>query len=89
MAYVLLLGLGRFVVLVRVREGYTVKLHRHIALLEVGDPGIIDALEATDDWHEQHLRRVSPTTVALLIEQAEPVADKLRKLGFMPRIVER
>ena len=68
------------------------KLHRHIALLEVDDPGIIEALEATDDWRGPHLRKnfiSGDPAVAILIEQVEAVADKLRRLGYMPRIVER
>ena len=65
------------------------RLHRHIALLEVSDPAIIDALEATSGWAQQHLRRVSPTTVAVLVEQVEDVAANLRRLGYLPRVIER
>jgi len=65
------------------------KLHRHVALIEVSDPAIIDALQATEGWDQQHLRRISPTTVAILMEQVETVAAKLRGLGYLPRVIER
>ena len=65
------------------------KLHRHIALLEVSHPTIIDALESTHDWRKYHLRRVSENAVALSTEHVETVAAKLRDLGYLPRVIER
>ncbi len=65
------------------------KLHRNVALVEVNDPGIIDALEATPDWRQLHLKRISPLAVAVMADRVEAVADRLRGLGFLPQIVER
>jgi len=65
------------------------KLHRHIALVEVNDPAIIDALEAAPGWEQRHLRRVSPRAVAIQMDQVEEVAAALRNLGYLPRVIER
>jgi hypothetical protein len=71
------------------RTDKQLKLHRHIALLEVKDSAVLDALESTPDWNLQQLRRVSDTAVAVRTDQVETVAAKLRDLGYLPRVVEK
>lgn len=65
------------------------KLHRHVALLEVSDAKIIDALEVTPEWSQQHLRRISETSVVVQVDQVEALAAKLRDLGYLPRVIEK
>ena len=64
------------------------KLHRNVALVEVHDPAVIDALEATPDWHKHSLKRLSPTAVAVRNESTETLTTLLHKLGYLPRLVE-
>lgn len=65
------------------------KLHRHVAIIEVSDPAIIDALEATENWADRQLKRISPTAVALQTEHVEDAVSALRALGYLPRVIER
>ncbi len=65
------------------------KLHRHVALLEVSDSKIIDALAATPEWAHQYLHRVSDTAVVVQVGQVETIAAKLRDLGYLPRVIEK
>jgi hypothetical protein len=65
------------------------KLHRHIALVEVNAPAILDALEATAEWGQYRLRRLSDTVVAVQPGDVEVVAASLRRLGYLPRVIER
>ena len=65
------------------------KLHRHVALIEVNDPAIIDALAADDSWDRWVLHRISPSAVAVRMNEVENVTSALRKLGYLPRMIER
>jgi hypothetical protein len=65
------------------------KLHRRVALLEVSDRKIIDALEKSNGWAAEHLVRVSETAVAVPADHVESLAERLRSLGYLPRVVER
>lgn len=65
------------------------KLHRRVALLEVSERTIIDALEKSDGWTAKHLVRVSETAVAVPADHVESLAERLRDLGYLPRVVER
>jgi hypothetical protein len=65
------------------------KLHRHVALVEVNDSAILDALEATPEWGQYRLRRLSDIAVAVQPGDVEAVAASLRRLGYLPRVIER
>lgn len=65
------------------------KLHRHVALVEVDDPTIIDALEATEGWEQCVLRRIAPAAVAIANDKVEEVVSSLRAMGYLPRVIER
>lgn len=69
--------------------GGHMKLHRHVALLEVSDSKIIDALAAMPDWTQQYLHHVSDTVVVVQVDQVETIAAKLRDLGYLPRVIEK
>ncbi len=65
------------------------KIHRDVALVEVNDPSIIDALRSAEGWDDWVLHRVSATAVAVRVSDVDAVAAALRKLGYLPRTVER
>ena len=65
------------------------KLHRHIALVEVNDATIIHALEATEGWERRVLRKISPTVVAVRNDRVDEVVTTLRGMGYLPRVIER
>ncbi len=65
------------------------KLHRHVALVEVNDPTIIDALEATDGWEACVLRRIGPAVVAIQNDKVEEVVAAVKSMGYLPRVIER
>jgi threonine synthase len=64
------------------------KLHRNLAVIEVTDAAILDAIQAAAPRKGRFLRRISPTSAAVLISHVESLEADLRNLGYAPRVIE-